>query len=134
MPPKDVARQHRHREAWEEVVVVVNLLVLLGVMGASIAVLHAAARVCRAAPIATEVKPFLSGAAAVEHAVSRYHVRWYAITMVFLAFDMEMAFMYPWAVVVADIGATAVIEMFGFLAVLMIGVLYAWREGALRWV
>nr|WP_258562278.1 NADH-quinone oxidoreductase subunit A [Nocardia africana] len=129
-----MARQHRHREAWEEVVVVVNLLVLLGVMGASIAVLHAAARVCRAAPIATEVKPFLSGAAAVEHAVSRYHVRWYAITMVFLAFDMEMAFMYPWAVVVADIGATAVIEMFGFLAVLMIGVLYAWREGALRWV
>lgn len=77
--------------------------------------------------------PFLSGAAPVEHAVSRYHVRWYTITMIFLAFDMEMVFMYPWAVVVAQVGPTAVIEMFGFLAVLVVGVVYAWREGALRW-
>ncbi len=41
--------------------------------------------------------------------------------------------MYPWAVVVAEKGASAVVEMFGFLAVLVVGVLYAWREGALRW-
>ncbi len=76
---------------------------------------------------------FLSGSAPVEHAVSRYHVRWYTITMVFLAFDMEMVFMYPWAVVVAQIGPAAVIEMFGFLALLVAGVVYAWREGAFRW-
>ncbi|MBW0109748.1 NADH-quinone oxidoreductase subunit A [Pseudonocardia saturnea] len=78
-------------------------------------------------------EPFLSGSAPVEHAVSRYHVRWYTITMVFLAFDMEMVFMYPWAVVVSQIGPAAVIEMFGFLAVLVAGVVYAWREGAFRW-
>nr|WP_232850996.1 NADH-quinone oxidoreductase subunit A [Nocardia acididurans] len=95
-------------------------------------VLYAAARAVRPAP-ADPMLPYLSGAQATEHAVSRYHVRWYTITMIFLAFDMEMAFMYPWAVVVADIGRTAVIEMFAFLAVLMIAVLYAWREGALRW-
>ena len=41
--------------------------------------------------------------------------------------------MYPWAVVVADMGAPAVIEMFGFLAVLLVGVTYGWRVGALRW-
>jgi NADH-quinone oxidoreductase subunit A len=46
---------------------------------------------------------------------------------------MEMIFMYPWAVVVADMGAGAVVEMFGFLAVLLVGVVYVWREGALRW-
>jgi NADH-quinone oxidoreductase subunit A len=46
---------------------------------------------------------------------------------------MEMVFMYPWAVVVADMGPAAVAEMFGFLAVLLVGVVYAWREGALRW-
>ncbi len=77
--------------------------------------------------------PFESGTAPTQHAVSRYHARWYAVTVLFLAFDMEMVFMYPWAVVVADVGAGAVIEMFGFLAVLMVGVVYAWREGALRW-
>ncbi|MBF6180090.1 NADH-quinone oxidoreductase subunit A [Nocardia otitidiscaviarum] len=109
-----------------------HLLVLVGIVLASTAVLYAAARAVRPAP-QVEAMPFLSGAAAREHAVSRYHVRWYAVTMLFLAFDMEMAYMYPWAVVVADLGLSAVIEMFGFLAVLMVAVLYAWREGALRW-
>jgi len=79
------------------------------------------------------VEPFLSGHAVTEHAVSRYHARWYAVTLVFLAFDMEMAFMYPWALVVADTGSKGVVEMFGFLGVLAVGVVYAWREGALRW-
>lgn len=77
--------------------------------------------------------PFESGGLPEQHAVSRYHVRWYAVTVLFLAFDMEMIFMYPWAVVVADMGASAVVEMFGFLAVLVVGVVYVWREGALRW-
>jgi len=77
--------------------------------------------------------PFESGTAPTQHAVSRYHARCYAVTVLFLAFDMEMAFMYPWAVVVADVGVGAVVEMFGFLAVLFVGVVYAWREGALRW-
>ena len=79
------------------------------------------------------VDPLLSGHAPAEHAVSRYHPRWYSATIVFLAFDMEMAFMFPWALVVADMGREAVLEMFGFLGVLFVGVLYAWREGAFRW-
>jgi NADH-quinone oxidoreductase subunit A len=68
-----------------------------------------------------------------EFAVSRFHARWYALTMVFLAFDIEMLFMYPWTLVVVEVGATAVVEMFGFLAVLTLTTLYAWREGAFRW-
>jgi NADH-quinone oxidoreductase subunit A len=79
------------------------------------------------------VEPFLSGHAPTEHAVSRYHARWYAVALLFLAFDMEMAFMYPWVRVVAEIGTAAVVEMFGFLAILLVGVVYAWRQGALRW-
>lgn len=78
--------------------------------------------------------PFESGNLPAQHAVSRFHVRWYALCVLFLAFDMEMIFMYPWAVVVAQTGATSVVEMFGFLGVLLVGVVYAWREGALRWV
>ncbi|HYQ63467.1 NADH-quinone oxidoreductase subunit A [Actinophytocola sp.] len=80
-----------------------------------------------------DVRPFLSGHEPTEHAVSRFHVRWYTVTMVFLAFDMEMVFMYPWTLVVAEEGTTAVVEMFVFLGILFAGVAYAWREGALRW-
>jgi len=77
--------------------------------------------------------PFLSGGELTEHAMSRYHARWYALTLLFLAFDVEMLFMYPWALVVAKVGLSAIVEMFGFLLVLLAGVVYAWREGVLRW-
>ncbi|HEX6471129.1 MAG TPA: NADH-quinone oxidoreductase subunit A [Streptosporangiaceae bacterium] len=110
----------------------VAVLALLGLVGCVIAVVYVAALVVGRQPL-LEAGPFLSGGRPAEHAVSRYHVRWYAVTMVFLAFDMEMVFMYPWAVVVASVGPKAVVEMFGFLALLLVGVLYAWREGALRW-
>ncbi len=80
------------------------------------------------------VLPFQSGWMPEEHALSRYHVRWYLATLLFLAFDVEMLFMYPWAVVVADIGASAVAEMFLFLGGLFVAIAWAWREGALRWV
>ncbi|MHB1287932.1 NADH-quinone oxidoreductase subunit A [Georgenia sp.] len=78
--------------------------------------------------------PFQSGHEPAEHALSRFHARWYPMTLLFLAFDVEMLFMYPWAVVVGTIGVAAVTEMFAFLGVLLAGVLWAWREGALRWV
>ena len=78
--------------------------------------------------------PFLSGREPEEHALSRYHARWYPMTLLFLAFDVEMLFMYPWAVVVAEVGISAVVEMFLFLGVLLVAVVWAWREGALRWV
>lgn len=77
--------------------------------------------------------PFLGGSLPAEHAVSRFHVRWYPLAVLFLAFDVEMLFMYPWALVVATSGVEAVVEMFAFLGLLMAGVLYAWREGALQW-
>jgi NADH-quinone oxidoreductase subunit A len=77
--------------------------------------------------------PFLSGWEPQEHALSRFHVRWYLATLVFLAFDVEMLFMYPWAVVVGRLGAEAVVEMFVFLGVLMVAVFWARREGAFRW-
>ena len=77
--------------------------------------------------------PFVSGGEPAEHALSRYHVRWYTASVVFLGFDIEMLFMYPWSVVVADLGAAAVIEMFSFLGALLVAVLWARREGAFRW-
>ncbi len=81
-----------------------------------------------------ETLPFLSGWRPEEHALSRFHARFYPLTLLFLAFDVEMLYMYPWATVVARVGTSAIVEMFALLAVLMTGVLWAWREGALRWV
>ncbi len=80
-----------------------------------------------------EGMPFLSGHDPTEHALSRYHVRWYLATLVFLAFDVEMLFMYPWAVVVGRLGVGAVVEMFLFLGALLLAVFWARREGAFRW-
>ena len=109
------------------------VLSLLAVAGALVLGLYAASFAWATARRPAAVLPFESGMLPQQHAVSRYHARWYAVTILFLAFDMEMIFMYPWAVVVADMGAGAVVEMFGFLAVLLVGVVYVWREGALRW-
>ncbi|MEU4575433.1 NADH-quinone oxidoreductase subunit A [Nonomuraea sp. ATR24] len=113
-------------EAWAAVL---GLLLLLA---AGIGGVYGVAALLRQPP-ALDTGPFLSGGRPAEHALSRFHVRWYAVTLVFLAFDMEMIFMYPWALVVAEMGAMAVVEMFAFLGLLMTGVLYAWREGAFRW-
>ena len=63
----------------------------------------------------------------------RFHVRYYAFALLFIAFDMEMAYMYPWAVVFRSLGWFAYAEIGFFLTVLGLGILYAWREGALRW-
>jgi NADH-quinone oxidoreductase subunit A len=81
-----------------------------------------------------QADPFLGGPKVQEHAASRFHLRWYPVTLLFLAFDMEMVVMYPWVRIVSEVGVSAVIEMFVFLFILLTGVGYAWREGALRWV
>ncbi|GAA4759499.1 NADH-quinone oxidoreductase subunit A [Citricoccus sp. NPDC079358] len=77
--------------------------------------------------------PAQSGWLPQEHALSRFHARWYLASIVFLAFDVEMLFMYPWAVVVAEKGVSAVVEMFLFLGALLVAVAWAWREGVFRW-
>ncbi len=63
----------------------------------------------------------------------RFHVRYYTFALLFIAFDMEMAYMYPWAVVIRDLGWFAFAEIGFFLTILGLGILYAWREGALEW-
>lgn len=111
----------------------VPILAVLAVAAVLVLAGYAASALLAVQRPAADVLPFTGGLPPVEHAVSRFHVRWYPVTMVFLAFDMEMIFMYPWTLVVSRVGVTAVVEMFLFLAILLAGVLYAWREGALRW-
>lgn len=112
----------------------VGVLSVLLVGGAVVAGAYAVHRLCTVAADPVPAAPFLSGHPPPEHALSRFHARWYPATLLFLAFDVEMLFMYPWAVVVARLGMSAVVEMFVFLGVLFVAVVWAWREGALRWV
>ena len=62
----------------------------------------------------------------------RYHARYYGYALLFLAFDMEMAYMYPWAVVYKEVGIVALLDMGVFLLILFLGLLYGWSQGALR--
>jgi NADH-quinone oxidoreductase subunit A len=77
--------------------------------------------------------PVLGGAEPETHAWSRFHVRYYPMALLFIAFEMEMMFMYPWAVVFVEEGVTALAEMGMFLGILSVGIVYAWRERAFRW-
>lgn len=77
--------------------------------------------------------PFLGGGVPDTHAWSRFHVRYYPMTLLLIAFEMEMMFMYPWAVVYVAEGIKALVEMGMFLAILSIGIVYGWREGAFKW-
>lgn len=79
------------------------------------------------------LRPFESGAEPQVHAWNRHHVRFFNFTLIFILFDMEMVFMYPWAVVFFQTGWKAFMEMGMFIAILVLGILYAWREGAFEW-
>lgn len=80
-----------------------------------------------------QATPFLGGGTPLAHAWQRYHVRYYPMVLLFIAFEMEMMFMYPWAVVFVEEGAKALMEMGMFLGILSVGIVYGWREGVFRW-
>lgn len=77
--------------------------------------------------------PYLGGSHPTAHAWQRYHARYYPMTLLFIAFEMEMMFMYPWAVVFVEEGVKAMVEMGMFLAILSIGIIYGWRERIFQW-
>jgi NADH-quinone oxidoreductase subunit A len=76
--------------------------------------------------------PSAAGKLSKDPVWARYHVRYYGYALLFLAFDMEMAYMYPWAVVYKELGLVALLDMGVFLSILFLGLLYGWSQGALR--
>jgi NADH-quinone oxidoreductase subunit A len=111
----------------------VALAVFVAAIGAAVILHLTADGLNRRVQTAPERVPFSGGLPPVVHAWNRYHARYYVMALVFLAFDMEMVYMYPWAVVFVAEGAVAMAEMGMFIAILLLGVLYAWRERALEW-
>lgn len=63
----------------------------------------------------------------------RFDVRFYLVAILFIIFDLEVAFLFPWAVTLGEIGWFGFLSMMGFLGVLTVGFIYEWRKGALEW-
>ena len=73
------------------------------------------------------------GFEAFEDARMQFDVRYYLIAILFILFDLEIAFLFPWATVFSKIGIVALVEMFMFLLLLVVGYIYVWKKGALEW-
>jgi len=85
-------------------------------------------------PSAIKDYPFECGHLIETSGVNKKHsVKFYMIAIIFLIFDLEIVFMYPWATVFREIGVTALFEMFLFLGILMVGYIYVWKKGVLEW-
>ena len=80
-----------------------------------------------------KAEPFESGNPPRGDARIRFSVRFYLVAMLFLIFDLEVVFLYPWAILFRRLGWFGVIEMGIFLALLLIGFIYVWKKGALEW-
>ena len=84
-------------------------------------------------PDPQKLSPYECGFEAFEDARMKFDVRYYLIAILFIVFDLEIAFLFPWAVVFKSLGAEAIIAMAIFLGILAIGFAYEWKKGALEW-
>ena len=73
------------------------------------------------------------GFEAFEDSRMKFDVRYYLVAILFIIFDLEIAFLFPWAVAIRDIGAPGLIAMGLFLLILVVGFIYEWKKGALEW-
>ncbi len=84
-------------------------------------------------PDEEKLSPYECGFEAFEDARAQFDVRYYLVAILFIIFDLEIAFLFPWAVVLEEIGLFGFSAMMLFLAILVIGFIYEWRKGALEW-
>ena len=108
------------------VFIVLACVIALAMMGLSLVV---GAR----NPYAEKLSSYECGFEPFDDARRRFDVRFYLVAILFIIFDLEVAFLFPWAVSLARIGMLGFFSMLGFLAVLTVGFIYEWRKGALDW-
>ena len=84
-------------------------------------------------PDPEKLSPYECGFEAFEDARMKFDVRYYLVAILFIIFDLEIAFLFPWAVVLPEIGYFGFIAMMVFLAILVVGFIYEWKKGALEW-
>ena len=84
-------------------------------------------------PDSEKLSPYECGFEAFEDARMKFDVRYYLVAILFILFDLEIAFLFPWAVVLPDIGFFGFVAMMIFLAILVVAFVYEWKKGALEW-
>jgi NADH-quinone oxidoreductase subunit A len=84
-------------------------------------------------PTPEKSAPYECGMTPVGSARERHPVKFYLVAMIFLLFDMEVAFLYPWAMALRDLGWTGLAQIVGFFLVLLVGYIYVWKKGVLDW-
>jgi NADH-quinone oxidoreductase subunit A len=84
-------------------------------------------------PDPEKLSPYECGFEAFEDARMKFDVRYYLVAILFILFDLEIAFLFPWATVINDIGFAGFLAMMIFLAILTVGFVYEWMKGALEW-
>jgi len=84
-------------------------------------------------PDAQKNSPYECGFEAFEDARMKFDVRYYLVAILFILFDLEIAFLFPWAVSLREIGMSGFVAMMVFLTILVVGFIYEWKKGALDW-
>jgi NADH-quinone oxidoreductase subunit A len=84
-------------------------------------------------PTPEKLAPYECGMPAVGDARERQSVKFYLVAMIFLLFDIEVAFLYPWAMALIDLGWVGLIQIVTFFLILLVGYIYVWRKGILDW-
>jgi NADH-quinone oxidoreductase subunit A len=108
------------------------LFIVVGV-GVGVILLSVGSFVAPNRPDPEKLAPYECGFEAFEDARMQFDVRYYLIAILFILFDLEIAFLFPWAVVLPDIGVFGFWSMMIFLGILVVGFVYEWKKGALEW-
>jgi NADH-quinone oxidoreductase subunit A len=108
------------------------LFVVVG-LGIGVLMLSLGAMLAPNRPDAEKNSPYECGFEAFEDARMKFDVRYYLVAILFILFDLEIAFLFPWAVVLPDIGLEGFVAMMIFLLILIVGFVYEWKKGALEW-
>jgi NADH-quinone oxidoreductase subunit A len=112
----------------------VPILVFIGIAIAFGAVSLLAGWIVRPSrPYRAKLAPYESGSPLFQDARVQFPMRYYIIAMLFVIFDIEIVFMFPWAVAFNKLGLVGLVEMAVFIAILVVGFWYAWKKGALEW-
>ncbi|MCZ6861935.1 MAG: NADH-quinone oxidoreductase subunit A [Alphaproteobacteria bacterium] len=110
------------------------ILIFLGIaIGLSGVLVAASWIVARQKPYPEKLSAYECGFDAFEDARGRFDVRFYLVAILFIIFDLEVAFLFPWAVTLGKIGVFGFWSMVIFLAILTVGFVYEWKKGALEW-
>ncbi len=110
------------------------VLIFLGIaVGLAAAMVVASYVVARQRPDSEKVSAYECGFEAFDDARSKFDVRFYLVAILFIIFDLEVAFLFPWAVSLGEIGVFGFWSMVVFLGILTIGFVYEWKKGALEW-